>query len=204
MTDRGDGMPDWDLPATPVRAPRPVVAAPATARRDLRGRRVLVGMPGLGWRGDLRADSIVVQGSRSYVPVLTEHEWYRAEDENVEVFAPLIPVDRVWVETLGDVPGDPPPRGLVGRLVSLDEPPVRHPVPARDVPGLTGRRVVVVSASPAADAERRDLRAITEPYSSVDGDICVRVAAEADWYRWAWSGRMPRTTAEPVHLLWVE
>lgn len=205
MTGRGDGLPDWDVPAAPVRRPPPVIAVPATARRDLRGRRVLVGLPGLGWRADLRADSIVVQGSRSYVPVLTEHEWYRAEEENIEVFAPLVPVDRVWVETIGDAPAEAPRRDLVGRLVSLDEPPVRYPVPAREVAGLTGRRVVVVSGSPDDPAaDRRDLRAITEPYSSVDGDICVRVAAEVDWYRWAWSGRMPRTTAEPVHLLWVE
>ena len=89
--------PDWaPLP------PRPVETVPATGGAELRGRRVLVGLPGLGWRGDLRADERVVQGSRTYVPVIPEHEWYRAEAEQVEVFAPLVPVERVWVETIGE------------------------------------------------------------------------------------------------------
>jgi hypothetical protein len=35
----------------------------------------------------------VVQGSRTYVPIIPEHEWYRAEADQVEVFAPLIPVE---------------------------------------------------------------------------------------------------------------
>jgi hypothetical protein len=145
VTSRGGGLPEWDLPASPLRAPVPVVPVSAAGRTDLRGRRVLIGMPGLGWRGDLRADSIVVQGSRSYVPVLTEHEWYRAEEESIEVFAPLVPVERVWVETLGESPSAPGAADLVGRLVSLDSPPVRRPLPARDAAVLSGRRVILVS-----------------------------------------------------------
>jgi len=68
---------------------------------QLRGRRVIIGLPGHGWRGDLRADEKVVQGSRTYVPVMSEGEWYRAEAEQTEVFAPLVPVERVWVEEYG-------------------------------------------------------------------------------------------------------
>jgi len=189
-------QPDW-LPGPPAA----VVPVPAAGRRDLRGRRILVGLPGYGWRGDLRGDDPVVQGSRTYVPALAEADWYRAEAEQTEVFAPLVPVDRVWLETTG------PPHGaaarsedVVSRLVSLDAPPRRQPVPVIDAGPLTGRRVVQI----VDGAERRDLRAVTELHSGADGDICVRVCAELDWYRWAWSGKAPKTLEVPVHLLWVE
>ncbi|MEU4589349.1 hypothetical protein [Micromonospora aurantiaca (nom. illeg.)] len=187
--------PDWaPLP------PQPVETVPATGGTELRGRRVLVGLPGLGWRGDLRADERVVQGSRTYVPVIPEHEWYRAEAEQVEVFAPLVPVERVWVETIGErrpAAGASAP-GL--RLVSLDVPERRPPTPVFEADAVTGRRVVHVDNG----VERRDLRAVTETYSGADGDICVRVAPELEWYRWAWRGQTPTTLEVPVHLLWLE
>ena len=189
-------MTDW-VPEPP----RPIVPVPAAGREDLRGLRVLVGHPGLGWRGDLRADAAVVQGPRTYVPVLTEHEWYRAELEQMETFAPLVPVDRVWVE----VPAEKPARDegsldLFDRLVSLDTPAVRHPVSARLVSGLSGRRVVRMSQT----GEHRDLRAVTEPHQNTEGDVCVRVARERDWYRWAWTGQTPKTLEVAVYLLWIE
>jgi hypothetical protein len=189
-------QPDWaPLP------PRPIEIVPATDRVELRGRRVLVGLPGLGWRGDLRADDRVVQGSRTYVPVIPEHEWYRAESEQVEVFAPLIPVERVWVEPRGPGRGAPAaPRDAGIRLVSLDAPSHRVPTPVFEADAVTGRRVVHIAES----VEQRDLRAVTETYSGADGDICVRVTPELEWYRWAWRGQAPTTMEVPVHLLWVE
>lgn len=206
MQDRGVGPEwnDWAPEQWTGREPGPVVPVPAAGRRDLRGRRVIVGMPGLGWRGDLRADEPVVQGSRTYVPVLPEQEWYRAEADQTEVFAPLVPIERVWLEQVQSSTVDKLGRDLVSRLVSrlvsLDAPPRRDPVPVRDVAGVTGRRLV--RASP--EGEERGLRAVTEPYSSSDGDICVRVTTEVEWYRWAWSGQSPKTLEVPVHLLWVE
>ncbi|MEU5529852.1 hypothetical protein ABZ744_23245 [Micromonospora chersina] len=187
--------PDWaPLP------PRPVDIVPATGRIELRGRRVLVGLPGLGWRGDLRADERVVQGSRTYVPVIPEHEWYRAESEQVEVFAPLVPVERVWVETVCERrPSVGPPEPGI-RLVSLDAPTRRPPTPVFEADSVAGRRVVHVTGA----TEQRDLRAVTETYSGADGDICVRVAPELEWYRWAWRGQAPTTMEVPVHLLWLE
>ncbi|WP_446217293.1 hypothetical protein [Micromonospora sp. IBHARD004] len=189
-------QPDWaPLP------PRPVEILPATGRVELRGRRVLVGLPGLGWRGDLRADEQVVQGSRTYVPVIPEHEWYRAESEQVEVFAPLVPVERVWVETVGDRKGaGAAPRETGIRLVSLDAPAHRLPTPVFEADAVAGRRVVHV----VGPTEHRDLRAVTETYSGAEGDICVRVTSELEWYRWAWRGQAPTTLEVPVHLLWVE
>jgi hypothetical protein len=167
----------------------------------LRGRRVLIGLPGHGWRADLRADEKVVQGSRTYVPVMPEAEWYRAEAEQTEVFAPLVPVERVWVEEHGIAGASMPAGDIMTRLVSLDEPPRRVPVAALDADVLTGRRVVQM---PDEGDERRDLRAVTELHTSDEGDICARVAPELDWYRWGWSGKAPRTLEVPVHQLWVE
>ncbi|SCG78107.1 hypothetical protein GA0070609_5515 [Micromonospora echinaurantiaca] len=187
-------QPDW-APAPP----RPVEMVPATSRVELRGRRVLVGLPGLGWRADLRADERVVQGSRTYVPVIPEHEWYRAEADQVEVFAPLMPVERVWVETVGTRPAAGLHEGGI-RLVSLDAPTHRPPTPVVEADSVTGRRVVHV----VGGVEHRDLRAVTETYSGADGDICVRVTSEVEWYRWAWRGQSPTTLEVPVHLLWIE
>lgn len=181
--------------------PGPVVPTPAMMAGRLRGQRVLIGLPGVGWRGDLRADEKVVQGSRTYVPVMSEQEWYRAEAEQIEVFAPLVPVERVWVEEPGMASTGRSATDVLSKLVSLDQPSRREPVAALDADALTGRRVVQLLED---GGERRDLRAVTELHTSADGDICARVTTELDWYRWAWSGRAPRTMDVPVHLLWVE
>ncbi|GAA1879983.1 hypothetical protein [Asanoa iriomotensis] len=197
MPDPFSGQPDWA-----PRPPRPIVPMPAANVEDLRGRRLVVGFPGAGWRGDLRADDRIVQGSRTYVPAIPEQEWYRAESEQIEVFAPLVPIERVWVETLGSGPGSANVghRDVIARLVSLDSPAVRTPMAAVDVDALSGRRIVQV----VDGVERRDLRAVTEIHTNADGDICVRVATELEWYRWAWSGQAPKTLEVPVHLLWIE
>ncbi|PZG00009.1 hypothetical protein [Micromonospora endophytica] len=188
-------QPDWA-----PQPPRPIEVLPAAGRVELRGRRVLVGLPGLGWRGDLRADERVVQNSRTYVPVIPEHEWYRAESDQVEVFAPLVPVERVWVETVGSRTPTTAPEGSSIRLVSLDAPAHRVPTPVFEADSVVGRRVVhMVDA-----VEHRDLRAVTETYSGAEGDICVRITPEMEWYRWAWRGQTPTTLEVPVHLLWME
>ncbi|MEU8816013.1 hypothetical protein [Actinoplanes sp. NPDC048796] len=198
----GGPMPDpFAMPDGSLETPRPIVPTPAAMSGSLRGRRVLIGLPGHGWRGDLRSDEKVVQGSRTYIPVMQEGEWYRAESEQTEVFAPLVPVERVWVEDYGisglaSTAGD-----VTSRLVSLDEPSRREPIKALDSARLTGLRVVRMLDS---GEEQRDLRAVTEMHTNNDGDVCVRVAHEVEWYRWAWSGRAPRTAEVPVHLLWLE
>lgn len=174
--------------------PPALVPRPARDQRKLRGRRIIAGQPGQGWRADLRADDPVVQGSRTFVPVLAEGEWYRAEAERVEVLAPLVPIDRVWVETYDAT------EPSVSRLVSLDAPPPRHPVPALDAGTLTGRRLVAREGGQV----QRDLRAVSELHDGPDGDIQVRVCAELEWYRWAWTGTAPTTRHLPVTALWLE
>lgn len=189
--------PEWAL-----HPPKPIIPAPALSHDDLRGRRVIVGLPGLGWRYDLRADERVVQGSRTYVPVIPEHEWYKAELEQIEVFAPLVPAERVWVETLGaggrsDASARDDTR--VG-LVSLDAPPHRYPIAIANASRVTGDRLIQV----VDGVERRDLRAVTELHTSTEGGVCVRVATELEWYRWTWTGKPPKTLEVPVQLLWLE
>ncbi|WP_442877531.1 hypothetical protein [Dactylosporangium sp. AC04546] len=201
-----DDLPDWDLLAGGVeRVPAGIELVPAGSVRELRGRRAVIGVPGMGWRRDLRADNPVVQASRTYVPVLPEQEWYRAEAEQTEVFAPLVPLERVWVERTSPTVRPPDDVDLVSRLVSLDAPPARPPRRVRDVVGVTGLRVVrVPGPDDKAARDERDLRAVTEPYNSAEGDICVRVCREVEWYRWGWSGQIPKTMEIPTHLLWVE
>jgi hypothetical protein len=175
------------------------VPVPAYGRRDLRGSRVIIGVPGVGWRGDLRADAPVVQGSRTFIPILSEQEWYRAEAEQTEVFAPLVPVERVWLETITSLPPDSE------SIASLDAPAPRFPVPAGEVANLTGKRLVQPPGpDQKAAIDRRDIRAVTEAYADARGGVSVRVAAELDWYRWAWSGKAPKTLEVELGQLWVE
>ena len=71
------------------------------------------------------------------------------------MFAPLVPIDRVWVERRGGR-SDESERTSIGdvfsRLVSLDAPPRRDAGAVRDMPTVTGRRVVLADASRAQSA----------------------------------------------------
>ncbi|WP_249999785.1 hypothetical protein [Actinoplanes sp. M2I2] len=196
LPDPFAGHPEWEL-----NPPRPVVPTPATMTGQLRGRRVLIGLPGHGWRSDLRADEKVVQGSRTYVPIMPEGEWYRAEAEQTEIFAPLVPVERVWVEEYGVAGISLRVDDMTSRLVSLDEPPRRSAQAALDAHSLSGRRVVRLRED---GTEERDLRAVTEIHTNSEGSVCARVTKELDWYRWGWSGHAPRTLEVAVHILWLE
>ncbi|MDQ7906936.1 hypothetical protein RB614_20700 [Phytohabitans sp. ZYX-F-186] len=189
-----------ERPDRTVRPPKSIEPTPALAQDDLRGRRVIVGAPGLGWRYDLRADEKVVQGSRTYVPVIPEQDWYRAELEQVEVFAPLVPVERVWIERLAIAAQGDEASDSGSHLVSLDAPPKQRPVLATHVQRIVGRRLVQVIDG----VERRDLRAVTETYTSSDGEVCIRIATELEWYRWVWSGQHAKTLEVPSRLLWLE
>jgi hypothetical protein len=180
--------------------PRSVVPIPALGHDDLRGQRVIVGLPGMGWRHDLRADEKVVQGSRTYVPVMSEHEWYKAELEQIEVFAPLIPSDRVWVETFGSARSSDGLHEEGSGLVSLDGPPSRRPIAVQGALRVIGQRLVQL----IDDVERRDIRAVTEKYLNDVGEVCLHVATEIEWYRWTWTGKPPKTLELPVGSIWLE
>jgi len=172
--------------------PPPLVPVPAARYTRVRGRRVVIGVPGVGFRGDLRADDPVVQGSRTFVPVLTEQEYYRAELHHVEAFAVLVPVDRVWVEE---------PTQPAGELLQpLDAPPVRWARPAASGEPILGRRV----ARRVPDGFVRDLRAVSDAHTSRTGSTSILVCAESEWYAWALDGSTPTTEAVPIQELWIE
>jgi hypothetical protein len=172
--------------------PEPIVAVRAAQFPDVRGQRVVVGRAGLGWRRDLRADSLVVQDGKTFVPVLTEHDWYRAEAEDVEVFAPLVPVSRVWVEA---------PAAEV--LVDIAAPEPRWPVPIDQKISVTGSRVVYLAPAPAPVFER-GWRAVSDVRQSAGGRSTLLVVHELEWYRWAWTGRMPKAMEIPADNTWAE
>jgi hypothetical protein len=172
--------------------PEPVTAVRAADWRDVRGQRVVVGRAGLGWRRDLRADSVVVQDGRTFVPVLTEHDWYRAEAEDVDVFAPLVPVSRVWIET-------------PSQEVRVDSaaPDTRWPVPVSHKATVLGGRVVCMAPGPMPAFER-GFRAVSEPHQSTGGRMIVLVVHELDWYRWTWTGRIPQAMEVSADSAWLE
>jgi hypothetical protein len=173
--------------------PDPIVPVPARLWPDIRGERVIVGRADLGWRGDLRADSPVTQDGRTFVPVLTEHDWYRSEAEQIEVFAPLVPASRVWVETVQR--GLPPDDDRA--------PVVRRAVPIDEVPWVVGRRVVCLAPG-APPAFHRARRAVSEVYRTADQSAAVLVVTEIEWYRWTWTGRTPKAMEMPAEQVWIE
>jgi hypothetical protein len=171
------------------------VPVPAAAFSTLRGRRVMIGVPGVGFRNDLRADDPVIQGDRTYVPILTEQDYYRAESQGVEAFATLVPIERVWVEEIADVSRVP-----AHNKAALDAPPTRHPLTSTDAGDLIGRRVI----QRVADGFIRNLRATTSLYLAKDGRMSVQVCGEAEWYQWAAAGSVPLMTQVEAFDIWIE
>ncbi|GIH08350.1 hypothetical protein Rhe02_64170 [Rhizocola hellebori] len=169
----------------------------------LRGARVLIGLPGHGWRGEMRADALVKQGARTFVPVLPEADWYRAERDRVEVVAALVPVERVWIETLStaDAANDLTPSPAdAPQLVSLDSPPTRAALPLDGAAQVMGRRLVHTGR----EGETRALRAASEAHKGPDSLPQILVVTESDWYAWAATGKLPAARALPVAELWLE
>lgn len=181
----------------------PPVLVPAAAVRvfDLHSARVVIGAPGFGWRFDMRADDPVTREGKLLVPVISEADYYKAVDGDGDAFATLTPADEVWVQRAEPNPdtAPPPPGYLIDRLSDPDAPPVRKPFPASDVPGLVGRRVWYWRAGEFRD----DFRCVSEPFET-DGDVCVRVAEEAAWYRWQRNGQPPKAHDAYIHHLWTQ
>jgi len=174
--------------------PPPIVPTPAVQFARLRGRRVIVGVPGLGFRGDLRADDPVVQDGRTYVPVLTEQDYYRAEIEEIEAIAPLVPSDRVWVEQAAEFGHIALPNG------AMDAPPWSNPTSVLTGSVSIGQRVV--QAVP--DGFVRDLRTVSQVYVVGQGREVLRICGEHEWYRWALTGTVPSIVEVDAHQVWLE
>ncbi len=100
MPDPFAGQPDWA--PRPPRTIVPVAAVGSAGPARAAGHRGLP-RPGLARRPARRRKGGAGQPHlRAAIP---EQEWYRAEAEQIEVFAPLVPAERVWVETFGEPRG---------------------------------------------------------------------------------------------------
>jgi hypothetical protein len=181
----------WPLTPSETKLPRATIFVQASEIADPRGMRAVVGSHTYGWRRDLRCDRPLIRGGKSYVPILTEHDWYRAESERTEVFAPLIPIDRVWISTTGD-PADSDRNG----------PSVANPVRAVQAARICGLRIIYMPQSGTA-IEERDLRATSEPHQDATGTV-ILAALEYEWYQWAWSGKIAQARRINVGDVWVE
>ena len=119
-----------------------------------------------------------------YVPVLTEQDYYRAEIEEIEAFAPLVPIDRVWVEHAPDSGRNPrhrPARWTLRRGASPD-PPWRHHA-------VLGRRVV------QAVPDGTSATSVPSPRSTASAASAWSCgsAASTSGTRWALTGAAPST-----------
>jgi len=209
----------WYLAEPPGLVPVPAAVAP-----EVQDRRVILAEPPGAFRYDMRAVSEPYDDppDGEYVDVVSEHDWYRSRLRGEPVPTSRYPVDHVWVEHRPDPPpardagggatlvrpstgpadgSDATESTVFDRVVRLDEPPVRRPRRAQDVPDLTGRRIIVVQ--PAGPMPY--WRAVSEPYlDRTNGDVSVTICSEHDWYRWAITREPPRAEPCPIYLVWVE
>jgi hypothetical protein len=79
-------------------------------------------------------------------------------------------------------------------------PPAREPKPARTVPALRGKRVVLSRP----DGFRYDVPAISQIYTDETGHDVVDVVTEQAYFKWMFTGEKPQSEAYPVRLVWVE
>ena len=209
--------------------PPPTVPVPAASVPELKDKRIIVGT-GNGFRYDMVAgsDAHVRPDGRTYVSVLSEYDQYRAALADVDVVMHPTPIAQVWVEHRLDPAQQPAADGgqmvydwgvledeeapaegrsapgaqreLFHRLVNLDAPPGRAPRRATEADFLTGRRVILVNPGEFIYGSR----AISEPYRSAGGDICVNVASARNWYAWAITGAEPEVIDWRIERVWVE
>lgn len=88
----------------------------------------------------------------------------------------------------------------VGRLPYFGAPPAREPKPAREVPALQGKRVIL--SRPFGFVY--DVRAISQIHPDADGHDVIDVVTEEDYFRWMFTRERPEPQPYPVHLVWVE
>jgi hypothetical protein len=195
------------------------VPVPAASVPEVLDKRVVLAEPPGAFRYDMRAVSYPYTHADGlvYVDVVSEHDWYRSRIREEPVPKSRYPVDRVWVEYRASATAPAPSftpavsepaapaaaaaATIFDRVVTPDQPPARPSRRARDVPDLTGRRIVVLQ--PAGPVFHR--RAVSEPYlDTASGDVSVTVCSEHDWYRWAITRETPRAEPCPIYLVWVE
>lgn len=86
------------------------------------------------------------------------------------------------------------------RLPYFGAPPSRTPRPARSVPALRGKRVVLSTP----DGFVYDMRAISDIHPDATGQEVVDIASEEGYFRWMFIHSAPPTQGYPAKLVWVE
>lgn len=79
-------------------------------------------------------------------------------------------------------------------------PPARTPLPARVVPALQGKRVVL--SRPFGFVY--DVRAVSQVHHDDEGHEVVEVVTEEDYFRWMFTDERPDVQVYPAYLVWVE
>jgi len=79
-------------------------------------------------------------------------------------------------------------------------PPTRPPRPARTVPALRGKRVILSTP----EGFVYDIRAVSQIEADEEGQDVVAVVSEEDYFRWMFLERRPEPRRFPARLVWVE
>lgn len=88
----------------------------------------------------------------------------------------------------------------IGRYPFFGVPPAREPRPARTVPALVGKRVILSTP----EGFVYDMRAISQVRCNENGRDVIDIASEEDYYRWMYTRKCPDSEAYPAQLVWVE
>lgn len=86
------------------------------------------------------------------------------------------------------------------QLPYFGRPPARAPKPAKDVPALQGKRVILSRP----DGFHYDRRAISQVHPDENGREVVDVVTEEGYFKWMFTGERPKSESYPARLVWVE
>ena len=79
-------------------------------------------------------------------------------------------------------------------------PPTKPPRPARTVPALRGKRVILSTP----EGFVYDMRAVSAVYPDGHGQDVIDIVSEQDYFQWMFLERRPETQPFPARLVWVE
>jgi len=79
-------------------------------------------------------------------------------------------------------------------------PPTRPPRPARTVPALRGKRVILSTP----EGFVYDMRAVSPVHPDETGQDVIDIVSEQDYYRWMFLEQRPQPEPFPARLVWVE
>ncbi|MFC9068726.1 hypothetical protein [Streptomyces harbinensis] len=216
MTD----LPDLEVAggAWYARVPPIAVPVPAAHVADLHGAHAIIRAPGgAGVLYGLRAIGSPRRTSAGLLlDVVPELDWWRSQIVAGAILTPRsVPLADVWIERrLPQQPADTeqhqeqPEQRSPGTAAALlrrlapgpGAPTPRTPVPARTVPELHGRRIIQITP----ERPLWDLRAISEPYQTPDGEITANLTSTRDYHRAVLLGEPAAVVPVPLYLLWVE